>query len=265
MQSNLRDLITIDRRSTIHYDIQLKENIKSLILDQTYGYNTKLPSVAKLAKRLNLDEEVVLSSYQMLINERYITLTQDNIFQISFFELTNYFFDRNTAVYDAIKALGLNPSIECLEKKVLKLKKEKIESMGFDSKKGNKFFYINRIYKGDNQPIMLLENYIPLDVFPDIAEKFKGDEPLNDYLIKHYGIRAEISKRITKAVNMPKKVAQLLHERKNAASFHSKNHLYDKYDRLIDFSQSYTICSYYFQALIDREEMNSYFPEKVSL
>jgi len=265
MQSNLMDLITIDRRSTIHYDIQLKENIKSLVLDQTYGYNTKLPTVKELAKHLNLDEELVLSSYKMLVNERYISLTKENVFHISFFELTNYFFDRNTAVYDAIKALGLHPSIECLDRKVFKLKKEKIESLGFDPKKGNKFFYINRIYKGDDQPIMLLENYIPLDIFPDIAEKFKGDEPLNAYLIEHYGIRAEISKRITKAINMPKKVAALLHERKNAASLHSTNHLYDKYDRLIDFSQSYTICSYYFQALIERDEMNTYFPEKIKL
>ncbi len=43
MQSNLLEMITIDRRSTVDYDLQLKESIKALILDQSFYYHTVLP------------------------------------------------------------------------------------------------------------------------------------------------------------------------------------------------------------------------------
>ena len=130
--------------------------------------------------------------------------------------------------------------------------------MGFDSQKSNAYFYINRLYMGDKKPIIILENYLPLYVFPDIDKKFQGDEPLNAYIGEHYGIQPSISKRITKAVNLTPKLAKYLNERKNGSSIQSTNRVYDLSGRLIDFGQSHTISSYYFQNLIDRQEMADY-------
>ena len=214
-----------------------------------------MPTPKELATHLNIDNDIVDSTYSQLSAEGYLKTDESGQSQVSFFELTRYFFDRNTAVFDAIKSLGLEPSIECLERKVVKLKKEDLLNMGFKLENGNKFFHIKRIYKGDNQPIMILENYLPMSVFPDIFENFKGDEPLNAYLKAHYGIRAEISNRIIKSVNLSSRLAKLLNERKNAASIQSTNHIYDKFGRLIDYGQSHSISSYYFQALIPRAEM----------
>jgi len=256
MLSNLLEQITIDRRSRVEYKIQIKESIKSLILDQSFYYQTKLPNSLELANHLNLEESIIKSAYAELCVERYIQKDNDNDWIVSYFELTNYFFDRNVAVYDAIKALGLKPSIKCLEKKIVVLDKEVINKMGFDITQANKYFYINRIYLGDNQPIMLLENFLPLYIFPEISENFIGNEPLDAYISKNYGIKAEISKRIIKSVNLTADIAKILNERKNAASIQSTNKIYDKNQRLIDYGTSHTICSYYFQALISRDEMN---------
>ena len=261
MQSNLLDLITIDRRSTIEYDTQLKESIKALILDQTFYYNTALPSELELAKHLNIDKKVVVSTYQQLTDERYIKKDSAGVFKISFFELTNYFFDRNVTVYDAIISLNLKPSIKCITEKVIDLDEGTIIKMGFDVNQSHKYLYIYRIYMGDNQPIMVLENYLPLYIFKDIEKIFVGDEPLDDFLGKQYGINAKVSKRIMKSVNLPQEIANYLNVRKNAASIQSTNHIYDKFGRLIDYGRSHTITSYYFQALIKREEMQENYPE----
>ncbi len=260
MQSNLLEMITIDRRSTVDYDLQLKESVKALILDQSFYYHTVLPTSENLAKHLNISTKIVESTYTQLTSEGYLRMSESGNYQVSFFELTRYFFDRNTAVFDAIKSLGLSPSIECLEKKLVELKNDDLIKIGFDPNNGNQFLHINRIYKGDNQPIMILENYLPISVFSDIFENFKGEEPLNAYLESHYGIRAEISNRIIKTVNLSVKLAKLLNERKNAASIQSTNHIYDKFGRLIDYGQSHSISSYYFQALIPKTEMKEYFP-----
>lgn len=261
MQSNILDLITIDRRSTIEYDIQLKESIKALILDQTFYYNSALPSYNELADHLNIDKKIVLSTYNQLTEERYIKKDNAGTYKISFFELTNYFFDRNVTVYDAIIALNLKPSIKCIKEEVIELDKETVMKMGFDTTKSNKFLYIYRIYLGDNQPIMVLENYLPLYIFEDIDKIFVGDEPLDAFLGEHYGINAKISKRITKSVNLPQDIANHLNVRKNAASIQSTNQIFDKFGRLIDYGRSHTITSYYFQALIKREEMKEHYPD----
>lgn len=263
MPFNMLDLIAIDRRSTVNYDQQIKESIKALILDQTFYYKNVLPKPAELAKHLNIEPKFSSLAYRQLILERYIKKNEDDTYSVSYFELTNYFFDRNVAIYDAIIALGLTPSIECVEKKVVHLDKSTVQSMGFHEQDGLDFFYINRLYMGDKQPIMILENYLPLAVFPDMDKKFKGNEPLNAYIGEFYGIHPSISKRSTKAVNLSLKLAMLLNERKHAASIQSTNRVYDKHDRLIDFGQSHTISSYYFQALITNDEMKSYFPKSL--
>ena len=208
---------------------------------------------------MNLDPKFTTLAYNRLVLERYIKKSSDGSYSVAYFELTNYFFDRNVAIYDAIIALGLTPSIECVEKKVIKLDLETILAMGFDPNENHTYFYLNRLYMGDQQPIIILENYLPLHIFPDIDKNFHGNEPLNAYMDTHYDIRAKISNRTTQAVNLSATLALHLNERKNAASIQSTNRVYDQNQRLIDFGRSHTISSYYFQALITKEEIQSYF------
>ncbi|TNF09549.1 MAG: GntR family transcriptional regulator [Bacillota bacterium] len=257
MRSESVEFISIDRRSSVTFDEQIKESIKALILDQTFYYQAALPTPQTLAKHLNVQLDLVKKAYQDLVEERYIKIHDDSSYSVAYFELTNYFFYRNVAIYDAIIALGLKPSIQCLEKKVVTLSDEKLKAMGFSS--GEKLFYINRIYKGDDKPIIMLENYLPLSVFQNMHLKFVGNEPLNAYMEKEYNIRAKLSNRVTKAVNLSAKLAKALGERKHAASIQSTNRVYDLNDRLIDYGQSHTTSSYYFQALVTRDEMLSYY------
>lgn len=249
MLPNNQNLITIDRRSTVNYSIQIKENIKALILNQTYYYNSLLPSVESLSKQLNISSKLVSNAYNLLVNENYVK-KEKHKYIVSHIELTNYFFERNTSIYDAVIALGLEPSIKCLEKKVILLSDEEAASMGFVPNEKKEYLYINRIYYGSNQPIIILENYLPLWIFTDLDKNFKGIEPLNNYIGEHYGFQAHISKRITKIVNLKKEIAELLYERVNAASLQSTNQVYDKQGRMIDYGQSHSVSSYYFQALI---------------
>ncbi|AUD63824.1 hypothetical protein BK010_09570 [Tenericutes bacterium MO-XQ] len=257
MQSNKVDLISIDRRSSVSIHEQIKESIKANILDQTFYYQSVLPSPNELAKHLKVDLAQVIQAFNKLVEERFIKKNKDQKYEVAYYELTNYFFYRNVAIYDAVKALGMEPSIECLEKKVVDLNKEQLEMTGF--KAGEKCLYINRIYKGDDKPIIILENYLPLSIFIDMDKKFVGNEPLNAYMEQTYHIKAKLSHRITKAVNLTADLTALLGERKNAACIQSTNRIYDRQDRLIDFGRSHATSSYYFQALIQRDELIDYY------
>ncbi|MCK5732532.1 MAG: GntR family transcriptional regulator [Tenericutes bacterium] len=258
MQSNILELITIDRRSTLEYNTQLKKSIKFLILNKTFYYRAALPTTKDLAEFLIIEEKLVKSAYNQLEKERYIHLGEDGQYSVSFFELNNHFFDRNTTIHEVIISLGLEPSIECAEKRIISLNIETAKQMGFDSDNSHEYLYINRIYFGDNQPIMILEHYLPLSIFPNIFEKFNEDEPLHQYLKEHYGVANITSRRVIKSVNLNQKLAYLLNEAKNAPSIQSTNQVYDRFNRLIDYSRSHTISSYYFQTLITREEMEKH-------
>lgn len=253
MLSTNHSLITIDRRSTVNYSVQIKENIKALILSQTFYYNSVLPSISSLSEQLNISEKLVNEAYKLLIKENYIKQEKEK-YIVSHIELTNYFFERNTSIYDAVITLGLEPSIKCLEKKVIRLSDQDAIKMGFEPNENKDYLYINRIYYGSSQPIIVLENYLPLWIFKDLDKNFNGDEPLNNYIGEHYGFKAHVSKRITKIVNLRKELAELLNERVNAASLQSTNHVFDKQGRMIDYGQSHSVSSYYFQALISCDE-----------
>ncbi len=241
------ELISIDRRSKKPYDIQLKESIKALILEQTFYYQDLLPMPKTLANTLHIDVSDVEAAYKHLIKENHIKKT-DKGYEVSFLELTNYFFDRNTAIYDAIIALGLTPSIECVERKIVELTVKEANALGFYDTQT--FFYINRIYKGNQRPLIILENYLPLSLFPDIDQRLKGHEPLNAFLFETYSLFAEESHRVTKAVNLLPHIAKYLNEPAGAPSISSTNHVYDQHKRLIDFGRSHSISSYYFQSII---------------
>lgn len=247
LDHKILELISIDRREKRPYDLQIKERIKALILDQTFYYQDLLPEIKDLAELLMIDKEWVHSAYRFLIKESYIKKTERG-FEVTYLELTNYFFDRNTAIYDAIKALGLTPSIECLDKKVVTLSEKEAQALGF--KNSRVFLHINRIYKGNNRPLIILENYLPMDIFPDMDRVLEGIEPLNAFILEHYGLYAKDSHRVTKAVNLPEHIAKHLNEQVGAPSISSTNHVYDQYQRLIDYGLSHSTSSYYFQSII---------------
>jgi len=259
MRFNPLESISIDRRSTVSYSEQVKESIKSLILDQTFYYKTILPAPASLAAHLLIDQKLVETAYDQLVRDQYVKQNINRSYEVAYFELTNYFFYRNVAIYDAIIALGLTPSIQCLEKKIVTLDEKTLEKMGF--KPHEKLFYINRIYKGNDVPIIILENYLPLSIFPEIDQKFVGNEPLNAYMDQNYDVHAKISSRVTKAVNLSEELAQYLGERKHSASIQSTNKVYDQFDRLIDYGQSHSRSSYYFQVLISQDEMKRFYQD----
>ncbi|HAX02487.1 MAG: hypothetical protein A2Y45_04320 [Tenericutes bacterium GWC2_34_14] len=241
------ELISIDRREKRPYDLQIRDRIKALILDQTFYYQDILPDPLDLAVSLSIDKELTLQAYKHLVKDSFIKKTE-NGYEIAYLELTNYFFDRNVAIYDAIIALGLTPSIECVSKKVIVLSDEIARSYGFDTERS--FLYINRIYKGNQRPLIILENYIPMSIFPKIDQLLTGVEPLNAFIYEHYGLYAKDSHRVTKAVNLPKDIAKYLNEPEGSPSISSTNHVYDQHQRLIDYGQSHSTSSYYFQSII---------------
>lgn len=259
MQSNKIELITVDRRSSVPINEQIKESIKANILDQTFYYQSQVPSPKALAENLKVELPLVILAHDKLVEERFLKKVSNEIYVVAYYELTNYFFYRNVAIYDAIQALGMVPSIQCLEKKIVQVDPQQIADMGF--KQDETFLYINRIYKGDDKPIIMLENYLPLSIFKDMDKRFNGTEPLNAYMEKEYHIKAKLSHRVTKAVNLSDHFAKILGERKNAASIQSTNRVYDQKDRLIDYGRSHTTSSYYFQALITRDELLKYYQE----
>jgi DNA-binding GntR family transcriptional regulator len=262
MRSNYLEFITIDRRSTVSYDNQIKERIKSLILDQTFYYQTQLPNLNDIAAVLKIDLKLVKKAFEDLELEHYIKKLEDGSYQVIYLELANYYFYRNIAIYDAIKALGMTPSIVCLKKEVLKLKPDQLIDMGFS--KHETILYIQRVYQGNQRPIMVLENYLPLSIFTHMDTLFQGDEPLNEFIKTHYQITAKLSHRMTKAVNLSIDLSNILGERKHAASIQSTNKVYDQLNRLIDYGQSHATSNYYFQALITKDEMKRYYTQMMS-
>lgn len=118
MRSDRFESISIDRRSSVSYDDQIKESIKALILDQTFYYQALLPTPQQLAKLLHVETELTEKAYKKLVKENYIKYIDPKGYVVAYFELTNYFFYRNIAIYDAISALGYLHPLNVLKRRL---------------------------------------------------------------------------------------------------------------------------------------------------
>ena len=78
MRSDRFESISIDRRSSVSYDDQIKESIKALILDQTFYYQALLPTPQQLAKLLHVETELTEKAYKKLVKEGRVSFSQEN-------------------------------------------------------------------------------------------------------------------------------------------------------------------------------------------
>jgi DNA-binding transcriptional regulator YhcF (GntR family) len=76
LDHKVSELISIDRREKRPYDMQIKDRIKALILDQTFYYQDILPESKDLAEMLLIDKEWVNSAYRHLVKESFIKKTE---------------------------------------------------------------------------------------------------------------------------------------------------------------------------------------------
>jgi DNA-binding GntR family transcriptional regulator len=246
--------IRIDRRSSLPLYLQLSNAIKSLIVDRVFHYQEPLPTIDEVASLFEVDQDVVDKSYQQLVFENYV-IFNDGSYLAYQYDLTANFITELIKLYDAIKMMGLTPSVKTLAQTIVKVDQKFHQKSKF--KKGESLLYIRRIYYGNETPLIVLDTYIPLELFPNIETILTDEKPIYDVFAINYHRFVSQSKRLLAVVNLPKDLSSIFKVRTGTAGYFVTSLTYDQHHQQVDYTEGWSSNNYVFQTEVNLQEVKS--------
>lgn len=106
---------------------------------------------------------------------------------------------------------------------------------------GLPMFEIYRIRKMNSKTVMLLYDYIPMDLFPDIDKRYKGEKCIYDFLEKSNTSQICKVKRIFQAIQASGNVANALSVKEGTPIFYVIQQAFDGFGRCVDYANLFLI------------------------
>jgi GntR family transcriptional regulator len=221
--------ITLDRRSKTPLSQQLEIDLRLKMIRGELQPGAVLPTEKSLSAELGISSEEVLKAYEALENGNHLA-KKNSTWVVSFGKVSRIIFEKFTSLVDIIKLAGSTPRIKTLlVNKDFKVSKD----IGVEMPLG-KILYARRLYYGNDKPMVLVDCYFPLDLFPGFDEILRADEPYYDLFKSRFNLEFSRSERTIEALNLKKKEAEIFEVPVGSAYSYSIVKTYDTLNRLIE-------------------------------
>jgi GntR family frlABCD operon transcriptional regulator len=225
-----------------------------MILDRQFTYREKICDIKHCAELLGITEIEVTKAFDKLINDNFV-IKDGNSYLINQYDFSSDFFSKIIKVYDAIKDLGLTPSMEETQRKIIKADKALSEKSKF--KVGSKLLYFRRVYKGNGQPLIILDLYYDLNLLPDFDKHVNDENPIYETLYQTYNNIITKSHRIIDVVNLPKDISKIFNVKPQTAGFKVTAETYNQFEDMIEYTEGYSADNYAYEFELPVKEILS--------
>ena len=157
----LRDDIKIDKLTTIPLYYQLKEAILGNIKNGKYEEGTKIPNEQDFCDELDLSRTTVRQAITELVYEGWLYRVKSKGTFVTKPKLNQDFVMKIEKFNDQMERLGKKPRTEVLALEVLHADLLTAQSLGIEEK--DKVIYLKRLRYADEEPIVIIETYLPYD------------------------------------------------------------------------------------------------------
>jgi GntR family transcriptional regulator len=100
---------------------------------------------------------------------------------------------------------------------------------------------IHRRRESEGRTVMLLYDYIPMDLFLDVEKRYAGEQCIYDFLERTYATQVSKVKRIFQAIPASKNVAKQLAIKEGTPIFHVIQQALDSFGRCIDYANLFIL------------------------
>jgi len=226
--------ISINKFSSAPLYSQLKDSIKRAIAEEILQPNDKIPTEEELCTAFNISRPVIRQAYSELISEGIIARYKGKGTFVKDKEIrSNFFSDLSNFNSEMIRA-GLAPSTKVLIKEKITFDKKIYELLKLDPSQS--VLHLKRLRYGDKIPLVIVDTYLPLNIFPDIEKIDLENESLYDVFEKHYKIYVSFAHRVVDAQIIDDASAKLLEVAKNTAVHHVETVASDQNERVLEVS-----------------------------
>ncbi|MEG0264657.1 MAG: GntR family transcriptional regulator [Erysipelotrichaceae bacterium] len=228
------DYIKLNKLTAMPLYYQLKECFKDAIMQGILKPNDKLPTEEELCRTFSISRPVIRQAYSELINEGIITRYKGKGTFVREREIKGAFFRELSNFQSEMIRLGLKPSTKLLKAEVIPYKGSIFTKLNLDPQ--DECLHIRRLRFGDDNPIVLVETFVPLKFFPGIQACDFTNQSLYDIFEKQYSTYVTRAERTIEARIIEDEDAELLDVAKHSAIHFVKTTAYDQGDRLVEYS-----------------------------
>jgi len=233
MKKSQNLIIQIDHRSTEKACIQIAKQLKTIIL--THQYQNKLLDVDELAKFLNIDKQIVIDAFQILLEEQIISNDQGT-YQISYQEITDINDQEVLSFADTIKMMNQKFSMKVFDESYQIADEKIVKTMSFVL--GEVIYSHKRIYYGDSYPKAYMELYFSKELMPNVDQEPYIHMPYYqiisfnpDYVFPY--------KKVLKSVKFSDEINEMLSQSKDTSGFMSEEFYFDEHHQLTLYAKIY--------------------------
>lgn len=215
---------------------QLRQGLLSAILDGTIPTGSKMPTEEELCAAYGISRPVVRQAYKALIESGHVERRRGSGTFVRSSNSRGRFIDKQLSYKKEMEVLGLSH-------RTVMIKSEWVDgetiSSGNNHPYTGRVFHLVRMRYAEDKPFVLVENYIPGSVFPEIDRYDFEMNSLYETMEREYGVHILRSHRKIAAMLADETIAEKLEIAENAPVMYVENLVYDQFERPIDLSREY--------------------------
>ena len=246
----------LNRRLLMPLEEQLTQALKHLITNRDLTHRYELPTIHEMASELGISAEVVTVAYQRLLDEKLILVSNPESYHVNFQPLPSTYYTKLSTIFEVIKNNHMSPVMETIVKEVIDAKDYPLLPNPWSTHE--KLLHLTRLYKGNEIPIVYLEAYFPLSLFPNIENLDFTRFPLFRITDEFYHQPIAHYRHLIQAVPLPATVAEFLHSETATATLSTVAHAYNAKNQLIYISIDWAYSHYSYQQVLDKIDFQEY-------
>ena len=176
----------IDHDLPIPLYYQLEKIIRDSINNGELKPGDLLPTESEFEQIYSISRATVRHAIQNLENEGYLRKERAKGTFINYPPIKRNFLGNLKCFSEEMQRKGIPHSTRELKKEIIKADSLIADKLQIDP--GSSVFYLKRLRKVDNSPILVVESYIPYDICPNIEKEDFNTSSLYDILETKYSV-----------------------------------------------------------------------------
>jgi GntR family transcriptional regulator len=202
----LSDVASLHKGTMPRYH-SLGQVIRARIQSGEWQVGQRIPSERELMRLYGISRSTVRQSIENLVREGILERAQGKGTFVAPPKIKQGLL-RLRDFADTMQRSGLEPAARLLAKGVFSPPTDVQQSLGLDS--SQEVFWCQRLWLVNDFPMMIETLYLPVDRFPDVAEKYQECESLERFIEQHYSVRIIREDEVFEPVIMDRAEAELL-------------------------------------------------------
>ena len=226
--------INVNKNSHIPIFFQIQKQIKEKIEKSDLSPGTQLPTERNLSSELGVSRVTIRKAIRGLISEGYCKKeVGKGIFVAENKFITNIHDLEGTSNF--IKRRGFDIETEVVEEKIIKSNDMLNSKLELSS--SQELLFLKRLRWVKDEPVMLEETYLPLEIFPEI-KKYDFENSLYEIIKEEYDVYPDHSKGFFNILMATEKESDLLNIQLNTPLLVKEVTTYTKEDNPFEYNKT---------------------------